>query len=114
MGLAWQAAARALFESCDQVLIVGAKNFGHPGARQLEDLRAAQAVAHGPYPGIVWRVRSALGRDRHVPLAVAVLDHSPNHGRLHEVGRKVGQYESGPRIRSRAVPLSRAPPFPRS
>jgi hypothetical protein len=60
MGLAWQGAARGLFESCDQILVVNAKNFGHPGATQLEDLRAAQAAAHGPYHGILWRVRSAL------------------------------------------------------
>ena len=61
MGLAWQAAARRLFDGCDQVLVVSAKSFGHPGARQLEDLRAAQAVAHGPYHGVVWRVRAELG-----------------------------------------------------
>jgi hypothetical protein len=60
MGLAWQGAARELFQGCDHVLLVSAKSFGHAGATQLDDLRAAQAVPHGPYDGIVWRVRSAL------------------------------------------------------
>ena len=48
-------------------------------------------------------LRAALGGDRHVPAAVALLDHSPGHRRLHEVDRKVGQYEMRPGIRSRAA-----------
>jgi hypothetical protein len=60
MALAWQAAARELFQGKDHVLLVSAKSFGHAGATQLDDLRAVQAAPHGPYDGIVWRVRSEL------------------------------------------------------
>jgi hypothetical protein len=60
VGLSWQGQARELLREAGRVLVIGAKHFGHPGATQLEDLRALQALPRGPYDGIVWRVRAEL------------------------------------------------------
>ena len=60
MGLAWQAAARELFEDKGQVLLVSAKNPDLARTTQVEDLRAAEVIPRGPYAGIVWRVHSPL------------------------------------------------------
>jgi hypothetical protein len=60
MGLAWQGPARALFEGGEPLLVVSAKSFAHERATHLEDVSAARATAHGPYRGIVWRVRAPL------------------------------------------------------
>jgi hypothetical protein len=60
MGLSWHGAARELFEGCEPLLVVSARGFAAAGATHLEDVGALQAAAHGPYRGIVWRVRAAL------------------------------------------------------
>jgi hypothetical protein len=60
MALAWHGAARELFEGCEPLLVISARTFTHAGATQLEEIGATGAAAHGPYRGIVWRVRGSL------------------------------------------------------
>jgi hypothetical protein len=70
MGLTWHGAARELFEGCQPLLVISARRFTQAGATQLEDIGATGAAAHGPYRGIVWRVRGSLdpGLSRLKPL----------------------------------------------